>query len=125
MSARLTSPAHRPVLAMVFAVVVMLASACGGTTDDTPALDRDPLVSDTSGDQLGSADAASREVDDATTPLVLAGGLDAEGVVAAALLIASGGDLEAAISAGLVTEAEANAAIEALDSGTLTDLLVD
>ena len=48
--------------------------------------------------------------------------LDPEAIVAAALLIASGGDLEGAISARIVSEAEAEAAIAALEAGTLPDL---
>ena len=44
-----------------------------------------------------------------------------DGVLAAAVLIMSDGDLEAAIREGLITEAEADAALAALESGTLSD----
>ena len=50
-------------------------------------------------------------------------GLDPEGVIAATMLIASGGDLEAAISAGLVTEAEAEAALTVLETGDASSIL--
>ena len=39
------------------------------------------------------------------------------------VLIAGGGDLEAAILEGVVTEAEAEAALLALENGTLEELL--
>lgn len=42
-----------------------------------------------------------------------------DGVLAAAVIIVSDGDLEAAIAEGLVTEAEAEAALVALETGTL------
>ena len=44
-----------------------------------------------------------------------------EGVLAAAVLIVSGGDLESAIADGVVTEAEAEAALAAIENGTLAD----
>lgn len=49
--------------------------------------------------------------------------LDRGGVIAAVVLIAGGGDLEAAILEGIVTEAEAEAALLALEGGTLDELL--
>ena len=49
--------------------------------------------------------------------------LDRGGVIAAVVLIAGGGDLEAAILEGVVTEAEAEAALLALENGTLEELL--
>ncbi len=42
-----------------------------------------------------------------------------DGVLAAAVIIVSGGDLEAAIAEGIVTEEEADAAIAAVAAGTL------
>ena len=47
--------------------------------------------------------------------------LTSDGVLAAAVIIVSGGDLESAISDGVVTEAEAAAALAALENGTLSD----
>ena len=49
--------------------------------------------------------------------------LDRGGVIAAVVLIAGGGDLEGAILEGVVTEAEAEAALLALENGTLDELL--
>lgn len=48
--------------------------------------------------------------------------LDAEQIVTAMVVIASGGDLEAAITAGIVGEAEAEAALVALEAGSIDDL---
>ena len=47
--------------------------------------------------------------------------LTSDGVLAAAVIIVSGGDLESAISDCVVTEAEAAAALAALENGTLSD----
>lgn len=44
-----------------------------------------------------------------------------DGVLAAAVIIVSGGDLETAIAEGLVSEAEAEAALAAIASGSLSD----
>ncbi len=46
-------------------------------------------------------------------------GVTNEGVLAAAIIIISDGDLEAAIAEGLITEAEAEAALFALETETL------
>lgn len=51
------------------------------------------------------------------------GDLDPEAVVVAAVLIASGGDLEAAIADGWITEAEAEAALAGIEDGSLAALL--
>ncbi|MEM9464405.1 MAG: hypothetical protein AAGA90_03485 [Actinomycetota bacterium] len=51
--------------------------------------------------------------------------LDAEQILTATVLIASGGDLEAAITSGIIGEAEAEAALRALESGSIDDLLAD
>ena len=56
-------------------------------------------------------------------PLAPPDALDRGGVIAAVVLIAGGGDLEAAILEGVVTEAEAEAALLALENGTLEELL--
>ena len=44
-------------------------------------------------------------------------------IVAAAVVIVSGGDLEAAILDGVISEAEAEAALAAIEDGTLAELL--
>jgi hypothetical protein len=104
-------------------LLLLLGSACGGADHTTPAA---PAVADVAetveGESSGDIGAASREVDAAQDHYEFAQGVDPEGVVTAALLIASGGDLEAAINSGLVDELDAETAIRALESGSLDEL---
>ena len=60
---------------------------------------------------------AEPEADTLTEPV------DIEAIVAAAVLIASGGDLEAAILDGSISETAAEAALQAIEDGTLGELL--
>lgn len=111
---------HRPTgrarLAVVAAVLVS-ASACGGGAAPTvPADDVAPVTTIALGEGYGSGEAVARTV-------AANEDLDMADVVAAALLIAGGGDLEAAIAAGLVGEAEADAALDALERGSLDEIL--
>ncbi|MGY9073283.1 MAG: hypothetical protein ACKVHU_10105 [Acidimicrobiales bacterium] len=56
---------------------------------------------------------------DGSTPDFAA--ITSEGVLTAAVLVVSNGDLEGAIASGIVTEAEAEAALAAVENGTLGD----
>jgi len=55
----------------------------------------------------------------AVSAALAAGEITNDGVLAAAVIIVSDGDLETAIADGIVSEAEADAAISALEAGTL------
>ena len=109
-------PAGRTRVAVVVAMLVV-ASACGGEAARTDTTgDVVPVTTITDGEPGATGEAVGRTVaahDD----------LDMADVVAAALLIAGGGDLEAAIAAGLVGEAEADAALDALERGSLDGIL--
>ena len=100
----------------IVTTLLVVASACGGGQQVDETAPDSPDEIDT------TADAAERSVGD---QVVINADLDLEGVVAAALLVASGGDLEAAIAAGLIGEAEAEAALDALERGSLDAILGD
>lgn len=115
----------RRVLLLVLAALAL--GACGGAS---PTVDESGIVT--------SADEPTTEVDapDAALPDTSAARevaetpeseavdeLDAEAIVAATVLIASGGDLEGAIDAGIIGEAEAEAALAALEAGSVAGVL--
>jgi hypothetical protein len=83
------------------------------------------LAHDDGGDTLIGLDVVpdlEGEVGDQTDPLV-SDDVTKEGVFEAALIILADGDLEEAIAAGLVTEAEIDAALAAIDNGTIDQYL--
>lgn len=110
---------RRAALAVSFAV---LGVACGGSaaTTEVPA-----TVTVTGVEASTDSGGAARAVDEPVESAEPSADLDMEAVVAAALVIASGGDLEGAISSGLVGEAEAEAALDALERGSLDRILGD
>ncbi len=110
-------------------LAVVLLAGCG--SGDAPTLS-EPAASATTAAPAelpeptvpAITEGAAREVAPEPEPVVEAEpGLDAEQILTATVLIASGGDLEAAITAGLIGEAEAEAALRALESGSIDDLL--
>lgn len=114
-------------LTTTIAAIAILATACGGSAGSEPAAVADPSAAtdatSTTTITTPVIASAARDVGPAiedTTP-----DLDPEGIVAATVLIASGGDLEAAIAAGIVGEAEAEAALQALEDRRGADLFAD
>jgi len=105
----------------VVAVALFLVPGCSDARAEPVRVGATEVVElDESG---ASSSAVSREVEEAVSTSNSDADLATDGVVAAALLIASRGDLEAAIHSGLVTEREAEAALTALESGDLTQFL--
>lgn len=108
-------------LAPVVCLLTVGLAACGGESAPAPGAERSvdptttvaaepvaaPPVAETGAD--GEIADGSAEVDEASP--------DPAGVVAAMILVVSGGDLDGAVGAGIVTEAEAEAAVAALESG--------
>ncbi|MCB0991808.1 MAG: hypothetical protein KDB16_12565 [Acidimicrobiales bacterium] len=100
-----------------------------GTISTTGAVDEvDNSAGATEGEGLDIPVALPREDDspasepaDSETPEAAepADSLTDEGVLAAAVIILSDGDLEGAIADGVVSEAEAEAALAAIEQGTL------
>lgn len=122
---RLARAARRPgAVAFVLAAVLVL-TGCGGGSPDAPAGPAEHAMAETAVPEPLET-TVERTVDehepigDTVDPVVE---LDLEDVVAAALLVASGGDLDAAIAAGLIGEAEADAALDALERGSLDEVL--
>ena len=108
------------------AVMALVMTACGSA--DVPELSEPAettsttLVVETTTTTLPViAEGIAREVAPAIVEPVTPG-LDAEQVLTATVLIVSGGDLEGAITAELIGEAEAEAALAALETGSLDDL---
>ncbi|GEM_PF-5716391 len=89
-------------------VPVGLPSVAAGPEESTPA-----ILPDESDEQ--------HESDPTAEPEGSVSGIDAANVIAAALVIAAGGDIEQAILEGQFTIAEVDAAVEAIESGTLGD----
>ena len=127
-------PAHR--LAGLGLAVGLALSACGGDGAGSDAVDA------SSGDDGAEAVAADVGVDGAVDamPDALASVADSAGLAAAveqaaeagvvdeqvleaALIVLADGDLDAALASGLVTEADVDAALAAIEAGTIGDLL--
>ena len=86
--------------------------------DETP-----PLLAESTSTTVPVTAAPTEPAAEQPDPFAPPDALDRGGVIAAVVLIAGGGDLEAAILEGVVTEAEAEAALLALENGTLEELL--
>ncbi|NOX29407.1 MAG: hypothetical protein GXP35_05070 [Actinobacteria bacterium] len=125
----------------MFVAAALVLSACtsgasGSTTDpaadagDSSAVQPAPTQATTQTSAAGQATTTSVAVPNVETieltalptqvsAALAAGEITNDGVLAAAVIIVSDGDLETAIADGIVTEAEADAAISALEAGTL------
>lgn len=109
---------------IAIAVAALLVAGCG--SGDEPTLNEPTPTTSTSAPVEAPpptpsiTEGIAREVAPEPEPVAE---LDTEGVLAATLLIASGGDLEAAITAGIIGEAEAEAALAALETGSILDVL--
>ena len=125
---------RRPVL-VVAALVVGLAAGCSSTSgSEDLAVEVDPgsgtivigevdgsdetLVVGTGAGSASSSTPPIPEVPDVVEPVD--GELDGEGVLVAAIVVATG-DIDAALDQGVVTPAEVEAAIRAIDDGTLSE----
>ena len=110
--------------ALLFAGCTSGASGtdAGALTPAAATVSGDPGTTSTSqGDTIALVEvpaAVAEVVGDAEAALATTE-LSNDGVLAAAVIIVSGGDLEAAIAEGIVTEEEADAAIAAVAAGTL------
>lgn len=114
--------------ALLMAVATLgLVSGCTSATSASPSVaSTEParVTAVTTAVTLPTAVASAVEdiqvepVDD-----VLRAEVTPEGILAAAVIIVSDGDLEAAIIEGLISEAEAETALRALETGTLDSLL--
>lgn len=120
---------RRPIILLV--LTVLFAASCGGSgsvADDAVAEGTTTTFvvapSTTAAAAAPITDVAERVAPVAEPSVEITGTpLRHEAIVAAAVVIASGGDLEAAILDGVVTEAEAEAALQAIEDGTLGELL--
>lgn len=115
-------------LIALMALTAVLAAGCGGRApdaDDARAAATTTVAIVTTTTAAPPIGDGAERVAPATEPSVElpSTALRQEAIVAAAVLIASGGDLEAAILDGVVTEAEAEAALLAIEHGTLGDVL--
>lgn len=134
----MTSRAPRPIgtirvpfrsAARAFAIVATLtlaATGCANTASDSA----DPVADTGAGDAsstLAEHDLAfdstdemlSGDVNDDADGAAISDDVTDDGVLEAAIIILTAGDLEAALAEGRITESEVDAAIEALDDGTL------
>jgi hypothetical protein len=117
---------HRLAVTILAALLALTVAGCGSS--NTPTVAEPPAAPTTTVAEPAATTTTlpavglgvAREVAPIVEPVVE---LDTEQVVTAAVLIASGGDLEAAIIAGLIGEAEAEAALRALETGAIEDLL--
>lgn len=89
------------------------------TEDDGAA---ETIVEGTGGGGADVTVPAIPEVPDRLEPVD--GELDGEGVLVAAIVVATG-DIDAALDQGVVTPAEVEAAIRAIDDGTLSDWIAE
>ena len=128
----------RPVRIAVFGAAVLVAAGCSSSSgSEDLAVEVDPasgtiaITSDDGGDRAegsvleGTTEESSTsavppipEVPDVLVPVE--GEVDGEGVLVAAIVVATG-DVEAALDEGVVTPAEVEAAIRAIDDGTLSE----
>ena len=106
-------------------IAASVLTACGPSAtvepegeDETP-----PLLVESTSTTVPVTAAPTEPAAEQPDPVAPPDALDRGGVIAAVVLIAGGGDLEAAILEGVVTEAEAEAALLALENGTLEELL--
>lgn len=102
---------RRSLCTTVFAAVLVVATACGGGIDEPPTAE--PVEADRSvARTVDQAPAQESSVLDDLT-------LNPEGVINAAVLLHSGGDVGAALAAGSFTSDELDAARLAMADGSL------
>jgi len=102
-----TSIRRRLVAVAMVLLVAPFAASCAGDTGGDAA----PVVEEVPTGVLGA--------DAPRVGVMTAADIRVDGVLLAALLLGAGGDLEAAVAAGLVTPAEIDTAAAALADGTL------
>ena len=106
---------HGPSRHWVAIALLVVATGCGGSSDADPVAEPVP-----------AADGAARAVADATTTVPPSDasvldrpGVNPEGVINAAVLLESGGDVDAALASGAFSRADLDAARDGLDDGSL------
>ena len=112
--------------ALLALTIATLAVSCAVDEADEPA-DPTPTVDDAqsaarSVDEPDAADEPAAEAEPA--PAVLDDALDPRGVITAAVLLHTGGDVDAALADGFFTRVELDAARAGLEDGSL-DYLFD
>ena len=100
------------------AIVMMALGGCVAAEDETPSADTDTSVVD--------ADAAVERsvtiVDEPTVAALADPSLNPEGVIFAAILLGTGGDVDVAMADGMFTRADLDAAREGIADGSLSYL---
>lgn len=105
-------------LGAVAAGLLVMVAGCTSATS-AGVFDDPPPTSPVADAEVGSTSTAVTIVPLPSIARVPASDISTDGVLAAAVIIVSDGDLETAIAEGLITEAEAEAALHALETGTL------
>jgi hypothetical protein len=102
---------------LAIALVPLALAACGGSDDSAAPSEQAVTTLPT-----GSTEPSTAPVDGTTpsTPVVESDQVSATGVVLASVLLLEG-DVEQAIADGLVTPAEVDAAVAAIEAGTLDE----
>ena len=113
--------------ALVAPVVALSVVSCAVNQADGEPVDATPTVDDAqsaarSVDEAPADDGSSAEVEPAAA--VLDNALDPRGVITAAVLLHTGGDVDAALADGFFTRVELDAARAGLEDGSL-DYLFD
>lgn len=111
------------VLPILIAASVLTACGPSATVEPEGEDETPPLLVESTSTTVPVTAAPTEPAAEQPDPVAPPDALDRGGVIAAVVLIAGGGDLEAAILEGVVTEAEAEAALLALENGTLEELL--
>lgn len=101
-------PVTRRLSIVATALAVLAFPACSGGSVANDAVDENPVVARVvpveTDEPVGSSDA------------------DPESVIVAAMILTTGGDLDAALADGVVTQADIDAAIEGLETGAFDEL---
>lgn len=123
----------RRLVAVLATLLLLAACSDGGSTESlTVEVDEATGEIDISAGEPGTSapttappvvvgDGAPTSTEDGGS-VVLPAGVESDGVLVAAVVLATG-DIEAALDAGLVTPAEVEAAVQAIQDGTLTDVV--
>ena len=98
------------------AIVMMALGGCAAAEDETPVAEAEPAAAD-------SAVERSVTIESEPTVAVLADpGLNPEGVIFAAILLVTGGDIDVAMADGMFTREDLDAAREGIADGSLAYL---
>lgn len=110
-------------LVLVVGLAAIAAVSCGGGSTEEPDTGGPVAESQSVARTVDAVEPADEPADD-PVPSVLSGDVDPMGVITAAVLLRTGGDVEAAFAAGSFTRADLDAARDGLADGSL-DYLFD